>query len=1048
LRFEEKIETTKNTKQYVLEGNLKAPKEIESLVNNFKLHEESLKHSHYSETSLCADYLNPLFEALGWDVLNKSGYSESYRDVIQQFRQKVGSSNKAPDYLFRTGATPVFFLEAKKPSVNILTDKSPAYQLRTYGWNNKGVDISILSDFEHLAIYDVRIKPKDTDEPHVARLVKFHYIEFVEKWDQLYGLLARESICKGSLEKLLKEGPTKGTKETVDESFLKVIESWREELAKNIANRNPSLTVHELNKAVQMTIDRIVFLRNCEDRNIEPPKQLLRLINNDGIYKQLLTLFEKADTKYNSGLFHFKNDKTRQTGKDELTPNLTVDDKTLKVMIEDLYPPKNPFDFSIMPVDILGQVYERFLGKVIRLTDSHRAKVEEKPEVRKAGGVYYTPKYIVDYIIKNTVGKLVEGKTPDQVAKLRILDPACGSGSFLLGAYQYLLSWHLDWYTANDPKKFASKKKSPPICEITGGWKLTTEKRKEILLNNIYGVDIDRQAVEVAKLNLLLKVLEDQEVSLGMERALPDLGENIKCGNSLIGTDFYDDKQSLLTDPEERYRINAFDWEVEFPQIVRWKDKTKRELEDGYGFDGVVGNPPYIRIQTMKEWAPDEVDFYKTEYKSASKGNYDIYVVFVEQGLGLLSKAGRLGFILPHKFFNSKYGESVRDIISNGNHLSKVVHFGDEQVFNCATTYTCLLFLDGNSCDSMEFSKVTDIKSWETTKESETGMIPSNKIGKSEWNFVIGKGAALFDKLNEMPVKLGDVASRIFQGLITGADKVFILSLIDETKRTYNLFSKALGEEIEIEKHITKKLAKGDDISRYSYKTKNVIIFPYARCENSVNLLSESTLMNDYPNCWEYFKKCETLLKNREGGKWNIPEWWQYGRNQNIFEMTQEKIVLQVMSKYGAYSLDETANVCIVGGGNAGGYGISVKQGEFDQKYLLGLLNSKLLNWYIRQISTQFRGGYYSYARRFIEHLPIYSDIESNGNTIRHKTDLTQLVNSILQLNKSLSTATLPEDKKSLKRLIDKTDRDIDNLVYELYGLSDKEIQIIEDSME
>jgi hypothetical protein len=191
--------------------------------------------------------------------------------------------------------------------------------------------------------------------------------------------------------------------------------------------------------------------------------------NVTNTYHRLREIFYHADDKYNSGLFDFRTDR--------LTPELKVDDKPLKDIFKTLYYPESPYKFSVLGVDILGHVYEQFLGKVIRLTEGHRAKVEEKPEVRKAGGVYYTPTYIVEYIVKNTVGKIVgaglsarllslpkeQGThrevplqhklTPKQISKIRILDPACGSGSFLLGAYQYLLDYHRDWYIAHYTKR-------------------------------------------------------------------------------------------------------------------------------------------------------------------------------------------------------------------------------------------------------------------------------------------------------------------------------------------------------------------------------------------------------------------------------------------------------------------------------------------------------------------------------------------------------------------------------------------------------------------
>jgi hypothetical protein len=275
-------------------------------------------------------------------------------------------------------------------------------------------------------------------------------------------------------------------------------------------------------------------------------------------------------------LFHFRPERDRAEEPDALTLGLTIDDQGLKRIIRSLYYPESPYESSVLPVYVLGQVYEQFLGKVIRLTKSgHRAVVEEKPEVRRAGGVYYTPTYIVDYIVKNTVGKLVEGKRPGPrggVSKLKMVDPACGSGSFLIGAYQYLLDWHRNQYVEEGFERWSDR-----LYQGSGGqWHLTIDEKKRILLNNIYGVDVDPQAVEVTKLSLLLKVLEGEsesslatQLSMFQQRALPDLDNNIKCGNSLIGLDFYDRLQMGLLDEEKQRRINVFDWEDAFPEVFQ-----------------------------------------------------------------------------------------------------------------------------------------------------------------------------------------------------------------------------------------------------------------------------------------------------------------------------------------------------------------------------------------------------------------------------------------------------------------------------------------------
>jgi len=266
-------------------------------------------------------------------------------------------------------------------------------------------------------------------------------------------VFSRESILKGSFDRYAES--TKGKKGTaeVDASFLKEIEEWRDLLARTIALRNPGLTQRELNFAVQVTIDRIIFLRICEDRGIEGYGELQALCDGANTYARLLDLYRKADQRYNSGLFHFEQERGRGEAPDTLTPSLTIDDKALKEILKRLYYPDSPYEFSVLPADILGQVYEQFLGKVIRLTAGHRAVVEDKPEVKKAGGVYYTPTYVVDYIVKNTVGTLLEGSTPKKASSLRILDPACGSGSFLIGAFQYLMDWHRDWCYGDGPQR-------------------------------------------------------------------------------------------------------------------------------------------------------------------------------------------------------------------------------------------------------------------------------------------------------------------------------------------------------------------------------------------------------------------------------------------------------------------------------------------------------------------------------------------------------------------------------------------------------------------
>jgi len=677
--------------------------------------------------------------------------------------------------------------------------------------------------------------------------------------------------------------------------------------------------------------------------------------------------------------------------------------------------------------------------------------------VRKAGGVYYTPTFIVDYIVRNTVGKLVgaarggrpeEGThkevplhrplSPQQISKIHILDPACGSGSFLLGAYQSLLDYHRDWY-----QKDGLQKHTKEIYQGRGGqWYLTIQEKKRILLNNIYGADIDPQAVEVTKLSLLLKVLEgenqdtlERQMKLFRERALPDLGSNIKCGNSLIGPDFYQGKQMNLLDSEEMYRINPFDWDKEFSEI----------MNQG-GFDVVIGNPPYIRIQIMKEWAPVEAELYKKYYSSASKGNYDIYVVFVERGLGLLNKSGRLGFILPHKFFNAQYGEALRAILSEGKHVAQVVHFGDQQVFAGATNYTCLLFLDKSDSKQCHFVKVDDLIAWRINGESTEGKIPAIKITSSEWNFTIGKGAALFEKLSKMPVRLGEVTSRIFQGIKTSADNIYIVEEIGR-KANVRIFSKEKETEYWLEPDLLHPLVKGGDSKRYCLlRTNRLILFPYMKREKGVSeLIAEPTLKADYPLTYAYLLDNKAYLENRESGKMQGVKWYGYVYPKALDVMPLPKIFTPDIAARASFSLDETGEIFFTGG-VAGGYGILVSP-KYSRHYILGLLNSKLLEWFIRQSAAQMRGGYFSYESRFIRNLPIRTiNFSVPDDKARHDR-IVNLVEQMLSLHKKLIATKTPDERTRIQRQIDTTDHEIDQLVYELYGLTDKEIQIVEEGV-
>jgi fido (protein-threonine AMPylation protein) len=990
-----------------------APAIVTTLIERFERNRESYKSQGYNETQLRREFLDPFFEALGWDVANKQGHAEAYKDVIHEDAIKIGGATKAPDYCFRIGGTRKFFLEAKKPSVNLKDEPAPAYQLRRYAWSAK-LPLSILTDFEELAAYDCRTRPNPADRPGIGRVHYWTYKEYLLKWDEIASIFSKDAVLKGSFDKYAVTDRKRGTA-TVDAEFLKEIETWREALAKNLALRNPKLSVHELNFSVQRTIDRLIFLRICEDRGVEPYGQLQALLNGQNIYGRLRYLYEQADDRYNSGLFHFHPEKDRAESPDDLTPRLKIDDKVLKDILDRLYYPKSPYEFSVFPTEILGQVYEQFLGKVIRLTSGHQAKVEEKPEVKKAGGVYYTPAYIVDYIVKHTVGTLCGGKTPKQIAKLTILDPACGSGSFLIGAYRYLLNYHRDWYVTDSPEKHRKEL----FQAASGEWRLTTQEKKRILLNNIYGVDIDNQAVEVTKLSLLLKVLEGEsdetlkrQLSFVHERALPDLGQNIKCGNSLIGPDYF--AGQLMPDEDEMRRVNPFDWEAEFSEIMK-----------AGGFDAVIGNPPYVRQEALSEFK----DYLAQRYE-AYDGVADLYAYCMEKSVALLREGGRFSFIVSSSFLRTTYGEALRRTLKKQAAVLRILDFGGLAVFeNAKDTYVCIpLLAKIEQPPRVEVSRIPslDFASLDDSAIDHRFTIPEGRLSPEAWSLKSDEEAAVFEKVMKAGKPLGEYVERkFFRGVTSGLNDAFIIN--SETR-------KALIRKSKVSEELIKPLLGGEDVRRYFIEDPGTWVI-FAR---------RGVDISRYPAIREHLSKWKAELtpkkssSDKVGRKPGRYEWYEIQDDVAYYPIFDgPKIIFPDICKAPRFFLDRSGRYLA----NTA-YCLGV-----DDPYLLGILNSRLFWFAISNLSIPFgvRAGQYRYRLiyQYMEKVPIrVLDFTARADKEAHGRMLA-LVERMLDLHKRLAAAKTPADKERLQRQIDATDQ-IDRLVYDLYGLTEEEIRIVE----
>ncbi|MFY9595086.1 MAG: DNA methyltransferase [Bacteroidales bacterium] len=1002
-----------------------AKEKIKELVDKFDFNIQQYKNKNYDEANTRVDFIDPFFEALGWDVSNKAGYAEQYREVVREDKIKIQGKTKAPDYCFRIGGNRKFFVEAKKPQVDIKSDYNPAYQLRRYAYT-ANLPLSILTDFEEFAIYDTRIKPNVNDKADNARIFYCTYREYLKNFDFIYNTFSKEGILKGSFDRYIESNKNKKGTSEVDKEFLKLIDDWREKIAKNIAKKNYNLDIDEINFAVQKIIDRIIFLRIAEDRGIEKYGQLQDLLNKPYIYSELLKLFYDSENKYDSGLFDFNKE-------DKITQNILIDDDILKYIIKSIYYPDSPYEFSVLDVEILGNIYEQFLGKTIRLTPSRQVKIEYKPDVKKAGGVYYTPSYIVDYIVSNTVGELIKDKTPEDVNNLKMLDPACGSGSFLLGAYEFLLNYHLNYYLKN--KDFAIK--ANKIYEKGhNDYSLTFDEKKKILLNNIYGVDIDSGAVEVTKLSLILKLLEGetQELIKNLKNhILPDLSNNIKCGNSLIDTSVLSSQTLSIFDPDNLKHLNPMNWEDAFPEIIK-----------NGGFDVIIGNPPYVKEYTDRE----PFEYMKLcKAKEYYQGKMDLWYAFACKSIDLLKAGGYHSFIATNNWITSQGASILRNKILDETVIIKFIDFADFKVFQNASIQTMIYVVKKekpNKKCKVKYTKIlnknillTDLvdrlnkdiskEKYINTEDYEWfyAIINPNELKNNTFTFVSDKIQAILDKIKiksnyKLIENVASTGIDVHQDFVIDShlkllkdkeikkgDGIFILS--EAEKNSLNL----TNDELEIIKpyYTTKEL------KRYYGSNKNKYWIIYSDINVRKNI-------NKYPNIKRHLDKYKPIITS---------DFKPYGlhraRDQRFFE--GEKIISLRKTRIPNFTYTDFS--CYVSQTF-----FVIKPEDIDMKYLTGLLNSKVIYFWLF-FKGKKQGDQLQIDKEPLLQIPLIKpEVE---NIIKY---IAKLVDDIIQISQTLENCQLPNQINFYQNLIKSRENEIDQKIYELYNLSDDDKMEIE----
>lgn len=749
-------------------NKLEVKEEVQKLIQKYDRLEKEGKLKDYNEERTKKDFILPLFRILGWSI--EDGDEVTAEEKISKGRV---------DYAFRIDGIPKLFLEAK--AINVSIDKTEfAEQAINYAWH-KGATWAVLTDFNGIKIFNAEWKSQN---PLQNLFFSLKYYQFIDNLEQLL-LLSRESLSQGTIDKEAEKWGKKTKKVPVDKQLLNDLTKFREILNKNILknNTNKKLNDEQLEESVQRILDRLIFIRTLEDKQLEPPllNSLIRENKTKKIHTKLNELFRKIDDVYNSKLFYH-----------HLCEDLLIDDEPLEKIIKGLFKTEDNtvyYDFSAIDADVLGTMYEQYLGNILKKT-STRGKLTEEKTHRKEQGIYYTPTYIVDYIIKNTVGELAKNKKLDMKA-IKILDPSCGSGSFLMKSFDYLIT--LDKTRNKDTEQ--TKLDTTGITASYG-------RKVEILKNNIYGVDLDPKAVEIAQLNLLLKTAEKKH-------RLPTLQENIKVGNSLIN-------DPLIAQEK------AFKWEEQFKEIIK-----------NGGFDIIIGNPPYINaIQLTKSVGEPTKKYWKEKYESA-RGTYDIYILFFEQALKVCKEGGLVSFITPNKYLSSPYGAALREFITKNYTLVKVIDLSQVRVFNDPSVYPVITIIQKTK-PKKEYTIITEKILSQNIEEKKIYKVSSKtltSLPENLWGIILSNNISLIEKAFSKGLPLEEAA--VVQATSTAAEADEYSNYIGEKIKGLPIINTGTIDRYNVTYGINKFMNKGKkieqpvlDITRISETRKNLYRSP------------------------------------------------------------------------------------------------------------------------------------------------------------------------------------------------------------------------------
>ncbi len=931
-------------KKSELVGKEKTRQEIARLVAKYQgLTAPTIKK--YTEADTRRVFIMPLFHALGWDVYSR-----------EEVAEEVKASAGRVDYVFKLHGVSEFYLEAKALRAD-LTKPEYIKQAITYAYN-KGITWAVLTDFEGLQVYNAQTG---------RRCINLSYDDYLRDFDDLW-LISRDSLESNALNEWAEKYGALPPRLGVEQKLYNQLRQWREGLFTQLYHYNPNLSFNQIDEVIQRLFNRLIFIRTCEDRRIED-KVLLGAVHEwrssgrkGELVESLRHIFRNFDGYYDSDLFEL-----------HLTDKVFIESTIIEGIINGLYEIPGgmaSYDFSLIDADVLGAVYEQYLGHVATVV-KQRAKEAQarmdlgypveptfeltaKKERRKEHGIYYTPRFITNYIVKETMGRFLKERSHNEILNVKILDPACGSGSFLIRAYDELLNYHAY--------------RSGKSISALGQW-----ERLPILIKNIFGVDLDMQAVEIARLNLLLR-------SLAKRETLPSLAENIRQGNSLVsGTE--EELRSYFGDAWQEKK--PFNWEQKFGDI----------MAEG-GFDVVIGNPPWVALTgtRSKDVSKDEVPYFKNKFVVASDPIIDTYALFLEEATSLLQPDGLLGYILPDIVLLKNY-PTVRKHLLDNYCIKEIIHVG--RAFQDVNLDAAIIIAQKEKSKELRTQNITTVVT--NGEDYLQGIQVRDSIPQAEFKdtpkfkfniYLSGEKARLKRKLETQSFRLSE-GYECHEGIHSGNIRH---KLFTNTKMT----------------PVDHPLIFGRDE-----------IAPY--------------LLN-WAGKWVHYDP--SIIDASKG------EYAGLGRQEHF---TAEKLVVRrtgdkVIAAYDDRGFFVSNNMFVL---------LNRKESPFPFygfKFILALLNSKLMTAYFRLIQPRVAR---LFAELKIEHLgqfPIRRIDFDNPAEKKMHDDLVALGDKMLELNKRLAPIcnTPCNERDELLRDVEDGDKEINNLVYKLYALTEEEKEIVE----